>query len=109
MNEKTTNEDRCASEEKYWRERHAQQPYASGEHAFEEYAPAYRAGVTAFGKYPGRTFEDVEQDVAQDYEKSRRGVGLPWDHARHAVRAAWAKLSNDVTGLDRDRGIRTGF
>jgi hypothetical protein len=71
------NEEKFTSEDNYWRERHGQQPYASKEFSYEHYAPAYRTGVEAFGKYEGRTFEDVEDDIAQDYEKNRAGMGLP--------------------------------
>ena len=96
-------------EETYWREKHREQPYARSDFDFDQYLPAYRTGVEGFGKYSGREYEDVEDDLALDYEQNRAGSALPWDHARHAVQAAWAKLSNDVTGLDRDRGIRSGM
>jgi hypothetical protein len=46
---------------------------------------------------------------ALNYERENPGSPLPWDHARHAVHAALAKLSNEVTPLDPDRGVRTGF
>jgi hypothetical protein len=96
-------------EEKYWREQHPKQPYADKERSFEEYAPAYRAGAEAARKYPGKKFEEIENDVVLDYERSEVGSALPWDHARHAVHAAWAKLSNDIGARDSGRGIRTGM
>lgn len=96
-------------EEEYWRKNHQAQPFAKKEYTFEQYAPAYRTGVNAYHKYPDREFEDFLDEVALDYEREDPGSPIPWDHARHAVRAAWAKLSNEVTPLDSDRGIRTGF
>jgi hypothetical protein len=96
-------------EENYWREQHAKQPYADKERPFEEYAPAYRTGAEAAQKYPGKKFEDIEDEVILDYERSPAGAVLPWDHARHAVHAAWARLSNDIGPRDSDRGIRSGF
>jgi hypothetical protein len=98
-----------ANEEKYWREQHAKQPYADKERPFEEYAPAYRTGAEAAQKYPGKKFEDIEDEVILDYERSPAGAALPWDHARHAVHAAWARLSGDIGPRDSDRGIRSGF
>jgi hypothetical protein len=69
----------------------------------------YRTGYEAALKHPGKKFEEIEDDLVLDYEKSEPGSALPWDHARHAVQAAWAKLSNEVTPLDPSRGVRTGF
>lgn len=96
-------------EEDYWRQNHAAQPYARKDYTFDQYAPAYRTGINAYTKYEGRDFEDFVDEVALDYEKENPESPVPWDHARHAVHAAWAKLSNDIGPLDSDRGIRTGF
>jgi hypothetical protein len=96
-------------EVEYWREHHAKQPYAKKELPFEHYAPAYHTGAEAAEKYPGKSFEEIEDDVALDYQRNRIGAALPWDHARHAVHAAWAKLSHDIGPRDPDRGIRSGF
>lgn len=95
--------------EEYWRSNHAAQPYAQKDYDYEHYAPAYRTGTEGYGKYAGRSYDEAEDDLARDYEVNVAEGGLPWDHARHAVRAAWAKVSGDVTGMDRDRGIRSGF
>ena len=96
-------------EEKYWLERHDEQPYAKKDIPAEQYAPAYRAGIEAAQKHPGKSFEDIEDEVSLDYEKNRIGAALPWDHARHAVHAAWAKLSGDISPRDSDRGMRGGI
>jgi hypothetical protein len=96
-------------EEKYWREHHANQPYAEKGCSYEDYAAAYRTGYEGFHKYPGKPYEEIENDLALDYQRNQPGAALPWDHARHAVRAAWAKLSHDVTPRDPDRGIRSGI
>ncbi len=96
-------------EEAYWREQHPNQPYADQARSYEDYAPAYRVGMEAATKYPGKSFEEIEDDIALDYQRTRVGAALPWDHARHAVHAAWAKLSHDIGPRDPDRGIRSGF
>jgi len=96
-------------EEEYWRQNHSAQPYATKDHTFEHYVPAYRAGVNAFSAYPDQDFEDSIDEVALNYERENPGSPLPWDHARHAVHAALAKLSNEVTPLDLDHGVRTSF
>ena len=98
-----------SEEEKRWRDYHAKQPYADQERPFEHYAPAYQLGAKAAQKYPGKNFEEIEDSVFRDYQQAEVGAALPWDHARHAVRAAWAKVSNDIGPRDTSRGIRTGM
>jgi len=96
-------------EEKYWRDQHPKQPYANKSLTFDEYVHAYRTGIEAARKYPGKRFEEIEDDVVLDYQRARIGAALPWDHAKHAVHAAWAKLSHDIGPRDSGRGIRTGM
>ncbi|PYJ22522.1 MAG: hypothetical protein DME99_05190 [Verrucomicrobia bacterium] len=96
-------------EENYWREHHANQSYAEKGRPYEDYAAAYRTGYEGFHKYPGRPYQEIENELALDYQRSQPGAALPWDHARHAVHAAWAKLSHDVAPRDPDRGIRSGM
>ena len=97
-----------AKEEAYWREQHPKQSYAK-EASYEDYAAAYRTGYEGFHKYPGKAYEEIESDLALDYQRNQPGAALPWDHARHAVHAAWAKVSHDIGPRDSDRGIRSGI
>ncbi len=57
----------------------------------------------------GKAYEEIEGDLALDYDRNKAGSALPWDHARHAVHAAWAKLSHDIGPRDPDRGTRSGM
>jgi hypothetical protein len=98
-----------AKEEAYWRKQHAKQPYADKNRSYEEYAPAYRTGAEAAVKHAGKKFEEIEDDIALDYEKARPEEALPWDHARPAVKAAWDKLAGVIGPRDVDRGVRSGF
>jgi hypothetical protein len=101
--------DRSTTEETYWREHHASQPYADKQRSYEDYAPAYRFGYDAATKHTGKRFEEIEEDVALNYEKSRPESALPWDHARPAVKAAWDRLAGVLGPRDADRGIRSGM
>ena len=60
-------------------------------------------------KHAGKKFEEIEDDIALDYEKARPEEALPWDHARPAVKAAWDKLAGVIGPRDVDRGVRSGF
>ncbi len=68
-----------------------------------------RTGYEGFAKYPGKKYEESEDQLALDYDKHRVGSALPWDEARHATRAAWDKLSELVSLREPWRGMRSGF
>jgi hypothetical protein len=93
-------------EEQYWRENHAKQNYANEDYGYEHFAPAYRVGYEAVAKYPGKKFDEIDDELALDYEKHRPGSALPWDTVRPAGRAAWARISGVVGPRDVDRGVR---
>src|SRR5438270_569966 len=97
-----------AEEEAYWREKHSTQSYASKTHTYDDYAPAYRTAYEGFPKHEGKKFEEIEDDLALDYEKATAGSALPWDTVRPAVKAAWDKVSGMIPPRQPDRGIR-GF
>ena len=94
------------SEDAYWREQHRNQPYADKARSYEDYAPAYRVGVEGVGKYGDKTYDEVEESLATDYEHAEPGSPLPWDTVRPAARAAWDRLAGVISPRDSDRGIR---
>lgn len=78
------------AEDAYWRENHQGRPYSkSGDYA--TYQPAYRYGWEARGRYPERSFDEVEPEL-----KTQWGVGtqskLDWENARPAARDAWDRI-----------------
>lgn len=95
--------------EAHWREHHAKQPYADKNLSYEQYAPAYRFGHEAASKHAGKKFEEVEDEVALNYEKARPQDAIPWDTVRPAVKAEWDRLAGILGPRDSDRGIRTGM
>ena len=54
----------------------------------------------------GKRFEDIETDLALDYQKHDPNTALPWDRARPAVKSAWQRVSGTITPRDTDRGVR---
>ena len=113
MNEESENQERetrdAMAEEAYWRENHANQPYADKTLTYDHYAPAYRTGFQSVSKYAGKRYEEIETDLALDYEKDSGNGALPWDRARPAVKAAWDRVSGVTTPRDPDRGARYGI
>lgn len=97
------------AEEKYWRENHGTQEWANNETSFDQYAPAYRTGYEGVTKYAGKSYDQIETDLARDYEKNDANPAIPWDRARPAVKAAWHRVSGVTAPRDTDRGMRTGL
>lgn len=100
----------------YWRENHAQQPFAT-EGTYEEYSPAYRAGYAGYGAHERKDvgFEEAEAQLREYFEtySATSGNGadaethlkghrrLTWEAARPAARAAWnrAQSTGRAAGL----------
>ena len=89
----------------YWREQHTKQPYAKN-YSYDQFEHAYRTGYNSFLKYPGKTFDEVEDDVALGYEKEKPGSALPWDTVRPAVNSVWDRMAGIISPRDPSRGVR---
>jgi hypothetical protein len=109
MKEDQGNAEAVNREDAYWREQHAKQSYADQTLPYEHYAPAYRVGYEGYARHSGKPFEEIETDLALNYEKAAPESPLPWDLARPAIKAAWDKMSGVVGPRDPDRGVRTGM
>lgn len=82
-------------EETYWRENYVSRPYASGA-SFDDYGPAYKYGVSSYSKYDGRHFDEVESDLARDWNAARGNSKLEWNRAKAATRDAWERVSDTI-------------
>jgi hypothetical protein len=102
-------EQKWSEAEAHWRKHHSNQPYADKNLPFEQYAPAYRTGHEAALEHTGKKFEEIEGDLALDYEKHKTGSALAWDTVRPAVKAEWDRLGGVIGPRDTDRGIRSGM
>lgn len=81
-------------EETYWRENYLDRPYVTSGDDFELYQPAYRYGWESFGRYPGRRFDEVESELARDWDRHRGTSKLPWPQAGEAARDAWNRVTD---------------
>jgi hypothetical protein len=80
------------AEEAYWRENYSMRPYVSADLDYTFYQPAYRYGWEARGRYDGRTWDDVEDDLATGWYVVRGTSVLEWDDAKPATRDAWDRV-----------------
>ncbi len=92
---------KAEEEDAYWREQYVREPYYKQGTDFEHYAPAYRVGYLGRVKYDGRRYEEIEDELAADYERERAG-DLEWDEARRASRAAWDRADERIRQFTRD-------
>jgi hypothetical protein len=89
----------------YWRGQHSKQPYAKN-YSYDQFEHAYRTGYDTFLKYPGKSFDEVEESVAADYDNAKPGSALPWDTVRPAVSSVWDRMAGIIGPRDPDRGMR---
>ena len=91
------------AEEAYWRENYEREPYYESGMTYDDYGPAYRLGYESRARYAGGRFEDVENDLATDYQARRGRSRLSWDRAKAATRAAWDRIERALPGdFDKD-------
>jgi len=80
-------------ERKYWSNNYRQEPYYREGQSFEDYEGAYRTGYEGYARYGDRTWEEVQEDLRNDYERNRGESSLTWQEANPATRAAWDRLN----------------
>lgn len=92
--ESTSEEHDEAGEDAYWCEAYIHRPYAQGA-SYDDFGPAFAYGVGSFKAHEGHghSFDDVEDELANDWETAKGKSTLTWEHAKHAVRDAWERLA----------------
>ena len=93
-------------EETYWRDNFSSRPYVKKGDSYKDYGPAYRYGWERYSRADGVTFDEVESDLAEDWERTKGASSLQWERAKHATRDAWQRASDAIeraTPGDSDR------
>ncbi len=80
-------------EDAYWRENFNSRPYVAAGSSYDDYGPAFGYGVASYSRYQGRSFDDLEADLARDWAGARGRSNLDWALARNATRDAWSRVS----------------
>ena len=83
-------------EEAYWREHYTSRPYVASGATFDDYGPAYRYGIDNYARYHGRSFDEVEPELARDWQRAKGKSSLTWEHAKEATRDSWQRLSDTI-------------
>lgn len=90
---------------RYWNSTYAKRPYFKSERTWEDYQPAYQSGIYSYD--PDSEFEDVENDLSEDWEQIRGTSRLSWSEARDASRDAWSRLSDNSDLAEDDTERKT--
>lgn len=93
------------AENAHWEENYKNEAYVKPGHTYQDYAPAYRTGYENRAKYAGRSFDQAESDLRNDYERAKGESRLGWDDAKHATRAAWHRVERAMPGDADGDGI----
>jgi hypothetical protein len=80
------------AEDSYWSTTYTTEPYYNDSYSYDDYRPAYRVGYEGYNLHPGKSFEDVESVLQEDYIANRGNSRLGWIDARHATRSAYDRL-----------------
>lgn len=65
--------------------------YYSTGRDWSDYAPAYRYGREAFDHHHEARFEQIEDELARDWDQAKAPSRLAWVEARGAVLDAWQR------------------
>ena len=96
-------------EHEYWRGEHRNRDYVKSDdrNYDEHYGPAYQYGWESYGKEhdqssgKARSFDEVEADLGNDWNKHRSDTDLSWDEAKPATRDAYNRSNTIVAEKNR--------
>ncbi|HYD00926.1 MAG TPA: glycine zipper domain-containing protein [Phycisphaerales bacterium] len=84
----------------YWRANYPSCKYAKDFRSYDDAAPAYRYGWESASKpdNKGRSFEESETGLRNDWDRAKGASSAGWDKARTAVRDAWNRVTPGSNG-----------
>jgi len=77
------------AEDKYWRKHFQELGYVEETDDYALFEPAFRTGYMGRRRHPGKTFQEVENELRRDYEAVAGETALAWEKAVCAVCDAW--------------------
>lgn len=92
----------------YWRDQYQKEPYYTQGEKFEDYEPAYRTGAEGRQQYAGQKFDQVENNLRNDYQANQGSSTMTWENkGKQACHAAWDYADKNVsTDTDRQQSGR---
>jgi hypothetical protein len=87
-----------SKEDAYWQSQFDKEHYYEPGSSYDDYQSAYRTGYEGYSRYDGKAYDDVENDLKSDWERTKGNSNVAWEKAKHAVKAAWHRLENAMPG-----------
>jgi uncharacterized protein (TIGR02284 family) len=84
------------AEESHWRDNYTREPYYEQGRTFDDYAPAYRLGMT--GRAEHEDWDAAEPKLRSRWDSEHGSSSLDWDRAKPASRAAWDRVDYSMRG-----------
>lgn len=88
------------SDEVYWRANLEKQPFYDRTFNYEDFATALRLGGEGRRASEGRSFEEGEERLREQWEQTKGNSRLKWEQAKLAARAAWERTGPERTPID---------
>lgn len=80
-------------EVEYWRKEYKDRSYYSDEFRFEDYEPAYRAGIDVYNPDRPATWSENEPAARARWEDEAGHSRMSWESARTAAEDAYSRLN----------------
>lgn len=91
--------DIAAFDGEHYRAVYRDASYYSSGRDWRDYEPAYRYGHDARAAHRGQRFEDVEAELAGNWNRMKSDSRLLWVEAYGAVLDAWRRFGDTVPGV----------
>ncbi len=82
----------------HFRDRFESAPYYTDGRTWNDYEPAYKYSYDRYDQHRGERFEDIEDKLERDWDKTRGNSRLAWSEARGAVRDGWHHIERAMPG-----------
>ncbi len=86
------------ADETYWQRAFITEPYFKQDLTYDDYGPAYRAGIAERLNNRDRNWAEAEDSLRTEWERSKGASSLNWEDARDATHAAWHRADNALAG-----------
>jgi hypothetical protein len=84
--------DKWNEEDLFWRSNYRSRPYATGRD-YDALSGGYRYGFEAAGRYPARSWDEVEADLKSGWNTYQYRGESTWEQIKDAVRDAWDRVT----------------
>lgn len=86
------------AEDLFWQRAFITEPYFDASMTYDDYAPAYGAGIAMrLGEHGERSWEEVEPAMKALWPHRKGMSRLDWEQAREPALAAWQRVDHELT------------